>query len=510
MKRVLAAIAAAVAVTVAVALTTGAGNEPKSTVRIDAIFDNVAFLEKGQTVRVAGAIAGTVEGLTVTRDHKARVEMSVDEKFAPFRDDADCTIQPQSLIGERFVQCTPGTPDGKVLAAKGDAAPTVPIERTHAPVDVDMVLGTFDRPARERLGILLGSLGAGLAGRGEDLDATIRRANPALQETRKVLQILAEDRATLQQLVTDSDTVLASLAQRRDRVTDFVAQAGTVAETAASRRDRLATAVNRLPPFLDAAQPALERLAQFAREGTPLAEDLNRAAPDLERVVDRTGKLATQLRPTLNALRPVVRDTRAALPDITPQVKRLQRFAQDALPTGKLIAELVSNMKERGALGGIGPFFYYGSAALARFDRYSHILPAYTINSSCALWTEVHSPACSAFYPSNSSLRTAKQRSTKRTPTRERDTAPARKPAAVEKPQAAKPESAPKPARPRLPETGIPLVDEITGSLQDTLDQALGPVQDLLDGKPLDDLLGGGKKPQGQPLQDLLDQLLAP
>ena len=56
------------------------------------------------------AKVGSVKDVTLTRDNKARIEMEVDRRFAPFRSDADCTIQPQSLIGEKFVQCTPGTP----------------------------------------------------------------------------------------------------------------------------------------------------------------------------------------------------------------------------------------------------------------------------------------------------------------------------------------------------------------------------------------------------------------
>src|SRR4051812_43370464 len=138
MRRLLATACLAVA-GLAAALSACGGDR---SYRVDAIFDNVAFLTRGQEVRIAGATVGTVESLALTPDHKARVELSVDRRFAPFRADADCTIQPQSLIGERFVECTPGTPAAGELPRRGGAA-TLPVGRTHAPIDLDLVLSTF-------------------------------------------------------------------------------------------------------------------------------------------------------------------------------------------------------------------------------------------------------------------------------------------------------------------------------------------------------------------------------
>jgi ABC-type transporter Mla subunit MlaD len=81
--------------------------------RVDALFDNASFLIPGQDVRIAGANVGTVTAVKVTPDRKARISMRIDKRFAPFRSDADCFIAPQSLIGERFIQCAPGTPRGR-------------------------------------------------------------------------------------------------------------------------------------------------------------------------------------------------------------------------------------------------------------------------------------------------------------------------------------------------------------------------------------------------------------
>ena len=489
------ALVAGLAVAALVVALTAAGGGTMPGYRVDAIFDNVSFLTDGQDVRVAGAVVGAVEGLEVTPDPKARVRLRVDERFAPFRADADCTIQPQSLIGERFVQCTPGTSAAAPLRPDGEHPPTVPVQNTHAPVDLDLVLATFDRPSRERLGILLGSLGAGLAGRGEDLGAAILRANPALQETRRVLDVLGRDRARLQRLITDGDTVLAALADRRDDVRGFVRDGATVMDTTARRRDRVAETVRRLPPLLREAEPALARLSSFARAGTPLARDLEEAAPDLDALLGRTATFATQLRPTLRRLEPVVRDTRAALPDIAPQLRRLRRFAADAGPAGELVAELLNSVKEKGALDGLGGFFYYTTAAVARFDRFGHYLPAYIIGSSCVLHATTPVPGCSAKYASSEQPAARKRRAKPgRREERPREAAPA--PA---------PQAAPAPARPKVPELPkVPLLEDLPEALEDLREDLPPGVQDLLDGLGL----GGADRRPDTSIDRLLDLLL--
>jgi virulence factor Mce-like protein len=426
MRRVAAACVLLV-VACAVALTACSGSDDRY--RVDAIFDNVAFLTPGQQVRIAGATIGSIEELSVTGDHKARVRMTIDPRFAPFRADADCTIQPQSLIGERFVQCVPGTPAAPALE-QIDGTPTLPVERTHAPVDLDLILSTFDLPSRQRLGILLGSLGAGLAGQGDNLGDAILRANPALEATRGMLGVLDRDRAQLRGLITDGDAVLRPLAARSDRVAAFIRRAADVAGTTAAHRAGLAESVRRAPAFLDEARPALTELASFARAGTPLLDGLRRSGPGLDELLRDTGSFAEDVRPALDRLAPVLAQTRAALPDLTPQVARLGRFAKSALPAGTLVDELFTSLEDRGALDGLMSFFHFASIAFSRYDKFSHILPAFLMGNPCMLYAKAPLAGCSSKYSSFTGLGErkapdrARRRPAKRRPTRPVGAAP--------------------------------------------------------------------------------------
>src|SRR3712207_7064769 len=48
-----------------------------------------------------------------------------------------------SLLGEKYVDCDPGTPDAAPLRAGEEGVPTVPLERTEVPVDIDLILGLY-------------------------------------------------------------------------------------------------------------------------------------------------------------------------------------------------------------------------------------------------------------------------------------------------------------------------------------------------------------------------------
>ena len=112
----------AVAAVVLIPSATGADDGPY---KVRGIFDNGAFIVNGEEVRVAGATVGTVESVGVTGPDeiasleggphpvpgKAVVVMNItDDGFKDFREDASCIIRPQSLIGEKLVDCTPTQP----------------------------------------------------------------------------------------------------------------------------------------------------------------------------------------------------------------------------------------------------------------------------------------------------------------------------------------------------------------------------------------------------------------
>jgi phospholipid/cholesterol/gamma-HCH transport system substrate-binding protein len=387
-----AACAAALVLVVALSLSAG-GSNGGYTVR--AIFDDAGNLIPGENVKIDGVKVGTVGSVTPTPQAKAAITLEIENPgFKDFRADASCHISPQSLIGEKYVDCLPtqprveGTPLPPPLkkiphGQEGAGEYLLPVQNTSSPVDVDL-LGDIDRlPERERLTIILNELGAGLAGRGSDLNEVIKRANPALRELDKVLQILANENHVLAKLAVDSDKALAPLAKVRGRVADFIVQANTVAQASAATRGALARNLELFPPFLEQLGPALERVGRFAEQTTPTFTDLKVAAPGLDKAFTSLPAFSSATEKFFESTGSTAKVSGPALTGTRPLLKRLQSLGNAALPFTSNFSELLEGLQKTGGLERIMDFIFLGTNAANGYDALGHFLRIEGVVNAC-------------------------------------------------------------------------------------------------------------------------------
>jgi virulence factor Mce-like protein len=409
MRRLIAMAVVAVAATVVAVLGTGAsGDDSGGTYQVRAIFDNAFSLIEGEDVRVSGVNVGKITKLDVTPDNRAAVVMDITRAgFQDFRDDATCTIRPQGLIGERFVECTvtQPRPQGEAQAPPlkriGDGEPgagqyLLPVDRTSKPVDLDLLNNINRLPQRQRLAIILNELGAGFAGRAQDLNETIRRANPALGATNQVLEILGEQNRVLRRLATDSDTVLAPLSRDRESVADFIVQANTVSQATAERRADLERNFERLPRFLEELRPTMTRLQGFADEFQPVLRDLQAAAPDVNRLFRELGPFSQASIPAIESLGDAAVVGRPALVRSKPIVDDLRRLLGEAKPLSNNLAELAVSLRETGGIERLMDYLFFQVGAINGYDGLGHYLRAGLIVNTCTAYSSEPQPGCSS------------------------------------------------------------------------------------------------------------------
>jgi virulence factor Mce-like protein len=380
------------------------GDSATGSSRLDAIFDNASFVGKGQDVRVAGATVGKVKDVELTKDRKARISMDIDPGFLPFRQDASCTILPQSLIGEKFVECDPGQPSSPELkAGPGGGATTIPLKNTQSPVDLDLVVAMLGQPTNVRTQLLLNEFGAGFATRGKDLDAIIRRSNPFLQYTRKTLTILQRDKAALGRIVTASDAVLSELDRRKDAINGtFEGAAATLKPTSDYRR-QLDRAIRQLPPTLNAVRPALVSLRDLSDDARPTLAALRESSPALSTLAGDLGPLSDAARPALRRLASASRTGAPVLRRSLPKVKLLRSTVDALRPVTPLVTQLNTSLSDNGVVENLAQFIFNVSLATARKDDISHIVPANVLLTPCIMPAESPQAGCSSRFDSEAS-----------------------------------------------------------------------------------------------------------
>ena len=346
MRRVLAAIMVVAMVAGALVLTGASeGGSAKGT-KYKIEFDNAFGLTEGGDLQVGGVRAGSTEGFSVKKKdgrYVAVVDATVTEPgFDSFRKDASCSIRPQSLIGEYFVSCQPGTSDEK-LPEGG----TVPVEQNTATVPPDLMQNVMRRPYRERFRLILAELGTGLAGRPQDIDEVLRRAHPGLRETSEVLKILGDQNKIIQDFIVNSDTVVKELEAKKTEVARWIREAGRTAEVSATRRERLAEGWRKLPVFLGELEPTMQSLGELADEQTPLLRDLRQVAPDLDKFFTELGPFSEASRPAIESLGDMSQIGREAIRESKEEIAELRKLATDAPEAGKPLRQLLQSADDR-------------------------------------------------------------------------------------------------------------------------------------------------------------------
>jgi phospholipid/cholesterol/gamma-HCH transport system substrate-binding protein len=406
MRRIAATILLIAAVVAVLASGSAAGGDD-GTYQVRAIFDNTAFLVEGEEVRVAGANVGTVADVEVTMGDesvhedgrpepgKAAVVLQIDDPgFQDFREDASCLIRPQSLLGEKFVECEPTQPraagsepppplevieDGE----PGEGQRFLPLEQNGKAVDLDLINNIMREPYVDRFRIILNELGAGLAARGEELAEIVERANPALRETDEVLAILARQNRQLAALASDGDAVLAPLARDRDRITGFIDSAEVVGAATAERSADLEEGLAKLPQTLREVRLTMGELERLAEAGTPAFTQLGLAAPAATRATKALGPFADSATGALISLGDASAASQEPLVASDPVIRNVRKLARSAAAPSKDLSKFLRTLRKGDGFRNLLRSVYRATGSFNGFDSFGHFLRAVLLITNC-------------------------------------------------------------------------------------------------------------------------------
>ncbi len=407
MRRVALIAVALIVAAIAVAVVRGTPSSGSGQYLVRGIFDDASFAAPGEDVRIAGANVGSIQSLDVTANKQAAVTLSIsDRRFEPFYANATCSIRPQSLIGEEYVDCLPGTtsarPLERIRTGPGAGSYLLPVAQTSSPIDSDIVQDISQEPVRQSLAVIIDELGTGLAARGSDLNAVIHRANPALGQTDKVLKILASQNHTLARLATDSDAVLAPLARAQRQISGFITQANTTSVATAARAADISRTFHLFPTFLGQLRPLMADLGTLADQGTPLMTSLGQSASALGQQFANLTPFAAKARTALIDLGASAQKSQPALIATMPLAQRLRSLGRAGQPTASNLQKLTTSLDSSGGIEQLMALLFRGTSAANGFDSLGHYVRDEPLVSSCTNYATTPVPACSADFASAS------------------------------------------------------------------------------------------------------------
>jgi phospholipid/cholesterol/gamma-HCH transport system substrate-binding protein len=260
-------VVAAGALLVYMALEIGAIGSFGEVVLVEAVMDDVAGLSEGAVVSVAGVPVGRVEGLAVYFD-KARAKLSI-EATAGIRRDVTVSMRARSVLGEKYLDLAPHSPDAPLLI-NGDV-----ITQTKGQFEIDEMVTAMGPLVAAMDPTAIADIVAALAGA---IREDPQRPARMLADAERTLNNLAVTTDAAPALVEDVRGTLASVRRTSDAARPVVAKADTLV----ARLDEVVAAV---PP---AQVPALLADIQAAvTDGRAVLVKLDSSTGDLSSLLSK-------------------------------------------------------------------------------------------------------------------------------------------------------------------------------------------------------------------------------
>src|SRR3954471_8549940 len=305
----------------------------------------VAFPEATQLgleadVRVAGVSVGKGRDKTIDPAHPNRTVATIelDRKYAPIAKDARAILRQKTLLGETYVEMTPGdrraagtVPDGGFL---GDA-------RVAKTVELDEIFQALDPKTRKSFQSWQQDLSKAVAGRGRDLNDALGNL-PAFADDGQGFGALTQDEGQLHNLVVN---------------------AGDTFDATSRQQEALAQTFRIFPTFLDESKATFQRLESFSKDTDPLVQDLRPAARDLTPTLRDVRALAPDLRALFVNLDPLITASKTGLPALRDTLTQAKPLLAQTQPFLEQLNPILQWLEYHQLT--TSDFIYNGAAALA-------------------------------------------------------------------------------------------------------------------------------------------------
>ena len=293
--------------------------KPKS-YQITAYFPEATTLAVESDVRVSGVSVGKVKSLAlapadqrVNGNDTTEATLEIEPEFAPIAEDSKAILRQKTLLGETYVELTPGTDEGEEAApvALGAAANvsdaesesvepveeggTLGLSQTQDATQIDEIFNALDEETRESFQRWMANAAIGVEGRGLDLNDAFGNLGPFVTDASSVLEILNRQKQELKGLVSDTGTVFEALSARDQQLAGLITGSNDTFEALASQDEALAESFQILPAFERESRLTFERLDEFQADTHPLVNDLKPVARDLSPTLASIRELSPNL-----------------------------------------------------------------------------------------------------------------------------------------------------------------------------------------------------------------------
>src|SRR3954465_1813622 len=272
-------------------------------------FPEATTLAEQADVRISGVPVGKVQKKQLDGS-LTQATLRIDKRYAPIPADTRAILRQKTLLGESYVELTPGNaaagqlPDGATLR-RSQVQPTI---------ELDEILSIFGSRTRREFRAFVKDSAKQIEGRSEELNAGLGNLAPFAHSGSDLLAVLHMQSRGVGRLIRNSGIALRALNDHRGTLRELISNSDRVFSATSQERHALAQTFAIFPTFLDESRTTLARLGRFSVATDPLVNDLKPVADRLGPTVRDIGALSPDLERLFRGLPRLVDASRAGLP----------------------------------------------------------------------------------------------------------------------------------------------------------------------------------------------------
>ena len=327
--------------------------------RIRVAFPEASQLADQADVRIAGVSVGKVIGKSLDpKGNRTIATIQLNNAFAPIHRDAHAILREKTILGETYVQLTPGTPHSPMLADDG----LLSRSNVQPAVQLDQIFNSLDPRTRAAFRQWQQELAVAVKGNDQNLNSVLGNLPTFSADAADLLTVLDVQHTAVVNLVRNGGTVFAALSKSQSSLRNLVTSGETTFATTAANNNSIIQTFHVFPTFLNETKLTMAKLQTFSQNTDPLIKELEPVAQNLGPTLKSVRILSPYLRSFFNNLGPLITASKTGLPAVrdvlngtTPLLASLGPFLEQLNPVLTWLGlhdQLVSDFISDGA-GGI-------------------------------------------------------------------------------------------------------------------------------------------------------------
>ncbi len=285
---------------------------------IEIPFNEATQLAQQSDVRISGVSVGKVQDIVLAPNgEQALAKVDINDKYGPIPKDTRAILRTKTLLGETYIELTPGDHSGPVLPDGG----TLPEAQIAESVQLDEIFRTFNPQTRAAFQTWQQEAAVAIEGQGASLSYAFGELEPTFVQFDHLFRVLDSQRLAVKQIFRNGATSLRALRGRQGELASLIQSSNAVFSTAAARSRQIEALFRAFPTFQDESRLTVERLKTFAVDADPVMQQLVPVAEQLSPTLVALAKFAPPAKRFFEGLEPVI----ARAPTGFPAARKLFR-----------------------------------------------------------------------------------------------------------------------------------------------------------------------------------------